>query len=183
MAGEKVDVRHFDLKQMEHFRDQEVHPVYLAAKKHREEGDGAHIRPLGDLVDGHTTPENPEQSTQLLRLGRIVKEPLVSGPTLIEGVKQAATTVDKLLGDQIDLFKELKQALTETIDEANKTKDKNLAAIDAQMLLQTLGEVYALTGGGGGPGTDDPDGGGERDDGDDKGGSGKGGSGKGDDGS
>jgi len=42
---------------------------------------------------------------------------------------------------------ELKAALTDTIDEANKTKDKNLDAIDAQTLLQTFEEVDALTSG------------------------------------
>ncbi|MFF4248086.1 type VII secretion system-associated protein [Streptomyces sp. NPDC001822] len=147
MAGEKADVKHFDLKQMEYFRDNEVQPVYTAAKKHREEGDGAHIRPLGHLVDGHTTPDNLAQDKQLLRIGRMVTEPLVSGPKLIAGIRTAAEAVDKLLGDQMDLFKELKEALTETIEEANKTKNKNLDAIDAQTLLQTFDEVDTLTSG------------------------------------
>ncbi|MFF5897287.1 type VII secretion system-associated protein [Streptomyces argenteolus] len=147
MAGEKADVKHFDLKQMENFRDNEVQPVYTAAKKHREDGDGAHIRPLGHLVDGHTTPDNLDQNKQLLRIGRMVTEPLVSGPKLIEGVRTAAEAIDKLLGDQMDLFKELKEALTETIEEAGKTKDKNLDAIDAQTLLQTFDEVDTLTSG------------------------------------
>ncbi|WP_329041249.1 type VII secretion system-associated protein [Streptomyces sp. NBC_00178] len=147
MAGEKADVKHFDLKQMEYFRDNEVQPVYSAAKKHKEDGDGAHIRPLGHLVDGHTTPDNLAQDKQLLRIGRMVTEPLVSGPKLIEGIRTAAVAVDKLLGDQMDLFKELKEALTETIEEANKTKNKNLDAIDAQTLLQTFDEVDTLTSG------------------------------------
>ncbi|MFI8006543.1 type VII secretion system-associated protein [Streptomyces sp. NPDC086010] len=147
MAGEKADVKHFDLKQMEYFRDNEVQPVYTAAKKHKEDGDGAHIRPLGHLVDGHTTPDNLAQDKQLLRIGRMVTEPLVSGPKLIEGIRTAAVAVDKLLGDQMDLFKELKEALTDTIEEANKTKNKNLDAIDAQTLLQTFDEVDTLTSG------------------------------------
>ncbi|MFD5571700.1 type VII secretion system-associated protein [Streptomyces cadmiisoli] len=147
MAGEKADVKHFDLKQMENFRDNEVQPVYLAAKKHREDGDGAHIRPLGHLVDGHTTPENLAQDKQLLRIGRMVAEPLVSGPKLIEGIRTAAVAIDNLLGDQMELFKELKEALTETIDEANRTRGKNLNAIDAQTLLQTFDEVDVLTSG------------------------------------
>ncbi len=147
MAGEKADVKHFDLKQMENFRDHEVQPVYTAAKKHREDGDGAHIRPLGHLIDGHTTPDNLDQDKQLLRIGKMVTEPLVSGPKLIEGIRTAAEAVDKLLGDQMELFKELQEALTETIEEANKTKDKNLSAIDAQTLLQTFDEVDTLTSG------------------------------------
>lgn len=147
MAGEKADVKHFDLKQMENFRDNEVQPVYTAAKKHREDGDGAHIRPLGHLVDGHTTPDNLSQDKQLLRIGKMVTDPLVSGPKLVEGVRTAAEAIDKLLGDQMDLFKELKEALTDTIEEANKTKDKNLDAIDAQTLLQTFDEVDTLTSG------------------------------------
>ncbi|MEV0936950.1 type VII secretion system-associated protein [Streptomyces phaeochromogenes] len=147
MAGEKADVKHFDLKQMENFRDNEVQPVYTAAKKHREEGDGSTIRPLGHLVDGHTTPDNLDQDKQLLRIGKMVAEPLVSGPKLIEGVRTAAEAIDKLLGDQMDLFKELKEALSDTIEEANKTKNKNLDAIDAQTLLQTFEEVDTLTAG------------------------------------
>ncbi|MEU1126224.1 type VII secretion system-associated protein [Streptomyces sp. NPDC005899] len=147
MAGEKADVKHFDLKQMENFRDNEVQPVYTAAKKHREDGDGSHIRPLGHLVDGHTTPDNLAQGQQLLRIGKMATEPLVSGPKLIEGIRTAAEALDKLLGDQMDLFKELKEALTDTIEEANKTKDKNLDAIDAQTLLQTFDEVDTLTSG------------------------------------
>jgi hypothetical protein len=147
MAGDKADVRHFDLKQMENFRDNEVQPVYTAAKKHREQGDGSHIRPLGQLIDGHTTPGNLAQDKQLLRIGKMVTDPLVSGPKLIEDIRTAAEAVDKLLGDQMDLFKELKEALTDTIDEANKTKDKNLDAIDAQTLLQTFEEVDTLTSG------------------------------------
>lgn len=151
MAGEKADVRHFDLKQMENFRDNEVQPVHTAAKKHREDGDGAHIRPLGHLIDGHTTPDNLGQDTQLLRIGNMVTEPLVSGPKLIAGVRAAAEAVDKLLGDQMDLFQELGEAITDTIEEANRTKDKNLDAIDAQTLLQTFDEVDTLTAGGSGP--------------------------------
>ncbi|MGW0332699.1 type VII secretion system-associated protein [Streptomyces sp. NPDC003011] len=154
MAGEKADVKHFDLKQMENFRDNEVQPVHTAAKKHREVGDGSHIRPLGHLIDGHTTPENLAQDKQLLRIGKMVTDPLVSGPKLIEDVRAAAESIDKLLGDQMELFKELKEALTETIDAANKTKEKNLDAIDAQTLLTTLDEVDTLTAGGTG-GTDD----------------------------
>ncbi|MFI5674187.1 type VII secretion system-associated protein [Streptomyces cellulosae] len=154
MAGEKADVKHFDLKQMENFRDNEVQPVYTAAKKHREEGDGSTIRPLGKLIDGHTTPGNLAQNKQLLRIGKMVTEPLVSGPTLIKDITTAATAIDKLLGDQMELFKELKEALSETIEEANKTKNKNLEAIDAQTLLQTFEEVDAFTAGGG-EGNDD----------------------------
>lgn len=148
MAGEKVDIKQLDLKQMENFRDNEVQSVYLAAQKHREQGDGQHIRPLGHLIDGHTTPDNLAQDKQLLRLGKMVSEPMVSGPKLIEGVRTAAVAVDKLLGAQMKLFAELKEALTETIDGASKTKEKNLSAIDAQTLLQTFYEVDALTSGG-----------------------------------
>ncbi|GAB2940638.1 type VII secretion system-associated protein [Streptomyces heilongjiangensis] len=155
--AEKADVSHFDLKQMENFRDFEVEPVYKAAKKHREVGDdSAGIRPLGHLVDGHTTPGNLDQSKQLLRIGRMVTEPLVSGPSLIADVRTAAEAIDKLLGDQMALFKELKEALTETIEKANKTKNKNLDAIDAQTLLQTFDEVDELTAGGTGE-TDEED--------------------------
>lgn len=74
-------------------------------------------------------------------------ETLVSGPKLVESVKTVATSLDKLLGDQMELFKELKEALTDTIEEANKTKNKNLDAIDAQTLLQTFEEVDTLTSG------------------------------------
>lgn len=155
MAGEKADVKHFDLKQMENFRDNEVQPVYTAAKKHREEGDGSTIRPLGQLVDGHTTAENLDQDKQLLRIGKMVTEPLVSGPKLVEGVRAAAESIDKLLGDQMELFKELKEALSDTIDEAGKTKDKNLSAIEAQTLLQTFEEVDTLTAGTSGEPEDD----------------------------
>ncbi|EGX56729.1 hypothetical protein SZN_26381 [Streptomyces zinciresistens K42] len=147
MAGDKADVKRFDLKQMENFRDNEVQPVYTAAKKHREQGDGAGIRPLGALIDGQTTPDNLAQDKQLLRIGRMVTEPLVSGPKLIEDIRTVATAIDKLLGDQMGLFKELKDALTDTIEEANKTKNKNLDAIDAQTLLQTFEEVDTLTAG------------------------------------
>ncbi|RPK81295.1 MULTISPECIES: type VII secretion system-associated protein [Streptomyces] len=151
MAGEKADVKHFDLKQMENFRDNEVHPVYTKAKQHREDGSGeegeAHIRPLGQLIKGYTTPDNLGQDQQILRLGLMNTEKLISGPTLIESVTTAATALDKLLGDQMDLFKELKEALTDTIEEAEKTKNKNLDAIDAQTLLQTFEEVDTLTSG------------------------------------
>jgi hypothetical protein len=147
MAGEKADVKHFDLKQMENFRDNEVQPMYTAAKKHREGSEESDVRPLGDLVDGHTTSDNLAQDQQLLRLGKMTTATLVSGPKLIEGVRTAAEALDKLLGDQMDLFKEMQEALTDTIDEANKTKDKNLDAIDAQTLLQTFEEVDTLTSG------------------------------------
>jgi hypothetical protein len=147
MAGEKADVKHFDLKQMENFRDNEVQPVYTKAKKHREDGEAPNIRPLGDLVDGHTSPDNLVQDQQLLRIGKMATEALVSGPKLVEGVRTAAEAIDKLLGDQMELFKELQEALTDTIEEANKTKNKNLDAIDAQTLLQTFDEVDTLTSG------------------------------------
>ncbi|NEB36291.1 type VII secretion system-associated protein [Streptomyces sp. SID14515] len=151
MAGEKADVKHFDLKQMENFRDNEVHPVYTKAKQHREDGSGeegdGRIRPLGELIGGYTTADNLDQDRQLLRIGRMNTEKLISGPELVENVRLVAESIDKLLGDQMELFKELKEALTETIEEANKTKNKNLDAIDAQTLLQTFDEVDTLTSG------------------------------------
>ncbi|MFD3649774.1 type VII secretion system-associated protein [Streptomyces cyaneofuscatus] len=150
MAGEHADVKHFDLKQMENFRDNEVHPVYTSAKKRKEEGEGigdSRIRPLSELIGGYTSADNLDQESQLLRLGLMNREKLISGPTLVESVKSVATSLDKLLGDQMELFKELKEALTETIEEANKTKNKNLDAIDAQTLLQTFEEVDTLTSG------------------------------------
>ncbi|MGW9301401.1 MULTISPECIES: type VII secretion system-associated protein [Streptomyces] len=146
MAGEHADVKHFDLKQMENFRDNEVHPVYTKAKKHKEEGEDG-TRPLSELIGGYTTPDNLDQESQILRLGLIGREKMISGPTLVESVKSVATSLDKLLGDQMELFKELKEALTDTIEEANKTKNKNLDAIDAQTLLQTFEEVDTLTSG------------------------------------
>lgn len=155
MAGEKADVRHFDLKQMENFRDNEVHPAYTAAKKHREEGtDG--IRPLDQLIRGYITAENDDKNAQILRIGPMISKSDVSGPELIEEIKAAATAIDKLLGDQMELFKELKEALTETIEEANKTKDKNIDAIDAQTLLTTLEEVDTLIAGSTGGTTNNP---------------------------
>ncbi|MFJ8885633.1 type VII secretion system-associated protein [Streptomyces sp. NPDC102402] len=147
MAGDRADVKHFDLKQMENFRDNEVHPVYTAAKKHREDGNGPDTRPLGDLIDGHTTAENLDQDQQLLRIGKMATDKLVSGPALLADIRTAATAIDKLLGDQMKLFKELKEALSETIDDANETKNKNLDAIDAQTLLQNFEEVDTLTSG------------------------------------
>ncbi|MFF1699707.1 type VII secretion system-associated protein [Streptomyces sp. NPDC058257] len=158
MAGEKADVKHFNLKQMENFRDNEVHPIYVAAKKHREEGT-SDARTLGELLEGYTTDDNLDQEKQLLRIGQMATKPLVSGPKLLAGIRTAADAIDKLLGDQKDLFEELKAALTDTIDEANKTKDKNLEAIDAETLLQSFEEVDTLTSGStgttGGAGGDD----------------------------
>ncbi|MER5891226.1 type VII secretion system-associated protein [Streptomyces sp. NPDC001941] len=148
MAEDKADVKHFDLKQMENFRDHEVQPVHDQAKLHREGSDKVHVKPLHELLDGHVTEGNLAQDKQLLRLGKMVTDPLVSAPKLIENVKTAATTLDKLLVDQMKLFKEMKEALTETIEEANKTKNKNLDAIEAETLLQTFDEVDALTSGG-----------------------------------
>ncbi|MGW6026508.1 type VII secretion system-associated protein [Streptomyces sp. NPDC055099] len=156
MAGEKADVRHFNLKEMENFRDNEVQEVYKLAKTHREDGSKADVRTLGELLDGHVTESNLEQNQQLLRIGKMVTGPLVSGPKLVEGVTTAATALDKLLGDQIELFKELKEALTDTIDEAGKTKDKNLDAIDAKTLLQSFEDVDTLTAGSSG-GSDSSD--------------------------
>lgn len=147
MAGEKADVRFFNFKQMENFRDNEVVPVRTAAKKHREQGDGHHIRPLAHLYDGHTTPEVPNKAHQVLRIGPMAVTDLVSGPILIANVTVAAKAIDKLLGDQMELFKEFQEALTETINSARKTKNENVDAIDAQTLLQTFDEVDSLTAG------------------------------------
>ncbi|GBQ02222.1 type VII secretion system-associated protein [Streptomyces spongiicola] len=143
MAQGEADVRHFDLKQMERFRDGEVQPVHEAAKRHHTKGVEG-VRPLGHLLDGHITAENLDQKQQILHIGKMVIEDLVSGPKLIEDVRTAAEALDKLLGDQVDLFKELMAALTETIEKAAETKENNLDAIDAQTLLQTLEDVDAL---------------------------------------
>ncbi|MFY0513357.1 type VII secretion system-associated protein [Streptomyces anulatus] len=151
--AEKADVKHFDLKQMENFRDLEVEPVRKDAKVTREDTPDSGIRPLGDLVAGYTTPENPKKADQILRIGHIGRgdhEDPISGKTLLTAITASATKIDELLGEQMTLFKELKEALTETIEEANKTKEKNLDAIDAQTLLQTFDEVDALTVGGSG---------------------------------
>ncbi|MGW6057938.1 type VII secretion system-associated protein [Streptomyces sp. NPDC055189] len=156
MAGEKADVKHFNLKEMENFRDNEVQAVYKAAKTHREDGSKAGVRTLEELIEGKTTDSNLVQDRQLLRIGPMLAGPLVSGPKLVKGVSDAATALDKLLGDQIKLFEELKEALTDTIDEANKTKDKNLEAIDAKTLLQSFEDVDTLTAGSSG-GSDSSD--------------------------
>ncbi|WP_097870763.1 type VII secretion system-associated protein [Streptomyces sp. rh34] len=151
MAGEKADVKHFDLKQMENFRDLEVEPVRRSAKVHQEDTSAEGVRPLGDLVAGYTTAENSKKDQQILRIGKMGRGEdgdLVSGKTMLTAITTAATGIDKLLLDQVALFKELKEALTETIEEANKTKEKNIDAIDAQTLLQSFDEVDAFTVGG-----------------------------------
>jgi hypothetical protein len=151
MAGEKADVKHFDLKQMENFRDLEVEPVRRDAKVHQEDTSAAGVRPLGDLVAGYTTADNSKKDQQILRIGKIGRGEdgdLVSGKTMLTAITTAATGIDKLLLDQVALFKELKEALTETIEEANNTKEKNIDAIDARTLLQSFDEVDAFTVGG-----------------------------------
>ncbi|MEU7331239.1 hypothetical protein ABZ668_22065, partial [Streptomyces parvus] len=40
VTAEAPSAAAFDLKQMENFRDNEVHPVYTKAKKHKEDGEG-----------------------------------------------------------------------------------------------------------------------------------------------
>ncbi|AOW86831.1 type VII secretion system-associated protein [Streptomyces olivaceus] len=150
MADNPTDIKHFDLSAMENFRDYEVDRAYKDAKRHREGGGDGDPRTLGDLIDGHTTEDNLDQSQQLLRIGKMASDGRVSGPKLLEGVREAATALDKLLGDQIDLYKELQDALTDTIEGAQKTQAKNLDAIDAQTLLQHFDEVDTLTAGGSG---------------------------------
>ncbi|MGA5327933.1 type VII secretion system-associated protein [Streptomyces griseoincarnatus] len=152
MADNPTDIKHFDLSAMANFRDYEVDRAHKSAKRHREGGGDGDPRPLGDLVDGHTTEDNLDQNQQLLRIGKMATDPLVSGPKLLEGVREAATALDTLLGDQIDLYKELREALTETIEGAEKTQADNLDAIDAQTLLQHFDEVDTLTAGGSGGG-------------------------------
>ncbi|CAL9441508.1 type VII secretion system-associated protein [Streptomyces sp. enrichment culture] len=155
MADNPTDIKHFDLSAMENFRDYEVDRASKDAKRHREGGGEGDPRTLGDLIDGHTTEANLDQNQQLLRIGKMASEGLVSGPKLLEGVREAATALDKLLGDQVELYKELQDALTDTIEEAKKTQAKNLDAIDAQTLLQHFDEVDALTAGSSGAGTSD----------------------------
>ncbi|CAL9436574.1 type VII secretion system-associated protein [Streptomyces sp. enrichment culture] len=155
MADNPTDIKHFDLSAMENFRDYEVDRAYKDAKRHREGGGEGDPRTLGDLVDGHTTADNLDQNQQLLRIGKMATDGRISGPKLLEGVREAATALDKLLGDQIDLYKELQDALTDTIEGARKTQAKNLDAIDAQTLLQHFDEVDTLTAGGSGEGESD----------------------------
>ncbi|KOX51779.1 type VII secretion system-associated protein [Streptomyces sp. NRRL F-7442] len=155
MADNPTDIKHFDLSAMENFRDYEVDRAYKDAKRHRQGGGEGAPRTLGDLVDGHTTEDNLDQSQQLLRIGKMASDGRISGPKLLEGVREAATALDKLLGDQIDLYKELQDALTDTIEGARKTQAKNLDAIDAQTLLQHFDEVDTLTAGGDGAGDSD----------------------------
>ncbi|AIV36622.1 type VII secretion system-associated protein [Streptomyces coelicoflavus] len=155
MADNPTDIKHFDLSAMENFRDYEVDRAYKDAKRHREGGGEGDPRTLGDLVDGHTTADNLDQNQQLLRIGKMATDGRISGPKLLEGVREAATALDKLLGDQIDLYKELQDALTDTIEGARKTQAKNLDAIDAQTLLQHFDEVDTLTAGGSGEGDSD----------------------------
>ncbi|MER7311391.1 type VII secretion system-associated protein [Streptomyces halstedii] len=135
-----ADLTHLDLKQLQAFRDVDVEDASKSAHRYRkEEVDG--IRPLGHIVNGHTTTENPDKNQQVLRIGKMTTDDLVSGPTLIQSITTAATSIDTLLGDQETFFKELKAALQETIDTMNKTKQTNLDSIDAQTLLQLFSEV------------------------------------------
>jgi len=135
-----ADLTHLDLKQLQSFRDHEVDNALAGARRHRNDNNDG-IRPLGDLIDGHTTAQNLDKSQQLLHVGHMATGDLVSGPALIEDVKSVATSIDKLLGDQEKLFEDLMEALQDTIDKMNKTNQDNLDSIDAQTLLQIFEDV------------------------------------------
>jgi len=154
------DLTHLDLKELQSFHDHEADDALKAARSYRN--DDAHgVRPLGHLVDGHKTPDNLAEDQQLLRIGDMATKTLVSGPTLLDDVKTAATAIDKLLADQETFFTDLKDALQQTIDKMKKTNQQNLDAIDAQTLLQIFSDVDTDTSGqsgstdstGGGTGT------------------------------
>ncbi|MGY0021411.1 type VII secretion system-associated protein [Streptomyces sp. YJ-C3] len=135
-----ADLTHLDLKQLQKFRDEDVEQALKSAGTYRDkEVDG--IRPLRDLTDGHTTEGNPDKGQQILHIGKMTTEDLVSGPSLIKDITTAATTIDKLLGDQETLFKDLKDALQDTLDKMSKTHQSNLDSIDAQTLLQLFEDV------------------------------------------
>ncbi|GAA2914655.1 type VII secretion system-associated protein [Streptomyces mexicanus] len=140
------DLTHLDLKELQSFHDHEADDALKAARSYRN--DDAHgVRPLGHLVDGHNTPDNLAQDQQLLRIGDMATKTLVSGPTLLDDVKTAATAIDKLLADQETFFTDLKDALQQTIDKMKKTNQQNLDAIDAQTLLQIFSDVDTDTSG------------------------------------
>ncbi|MEU0101438.1 type VII secretion system-associated protein [Streptomyces sp. NPDC006267] len=148
-----ADLTHLDLKQLQMFHDEDVATALKTARTYRDETvDG--IRPLGDIVDGHTTPENPDKAQQVLRIGLMAGGDLVSGQSLIQSITTAATAIDTLLGEQEVFFKELKEALQDTLDKMAETKQTNLDSIDAQTLLQLFSEVdtgvVGSTSGGGG---------------------------------
>lgn len=144
-----ADLTHLDKKQLQQFRDVDVEDVRKKAVKHRDEEDSG-IRPLGHLVDGHTTADNTDKAQQVLHIGNMSRDPDVSGPTLIENITTVAKSIDKLLGDQEKLFEEMQEALQDTLDKMSKTQQDNLDAIDAQSLLQIFSDVDTATSGSGG---------------------------------
>ncbi|MDQ0988458.1 type VII secretion system-associated protein [Streptomyces sp. V2I9] len=136
-----ADRTFFDVKKLESFRDTEVTTAHKAADTYRNHEDKGGIRPLSQLIDKRTTPQNLNKTQQILRLGNMLTSDLVSAQTLVANITTAGTAIDKLLGDQITLFREMKEALQDTVDKMKKTNQDNLNAIDAQALLQLFSEV------------------------------------------
>ncbi|MFB7054891.1 type VII secretion system-associated protein [Streptomyces vinaceus] len=134
------DFTHLDSASLTAFADHDLASFISALTAIRKDAEGSGIQALKSILDGRTTPETLQQNS-VLAIGLMAGGDQVHGQSLIAAIKAAAESVDTVLGDQQDLFKDIDRDLRDTIRTLLATQGSSLNSISAADFLDAFADV------------------------------------------
>lgn len=145
MADNKQPPTQLDKAWLENFRKVDLADFRKALKTVTENGTGGHAIPSMKALKGDDdgVPGLPFGTPVPLAIGNLATDEGTHGKALREAVVDMVTTLDGILESHITLFKDIDDALGETIDRLFKTQGESLAAVDGQKFVDIWEDVDA----------------------------------------
>lgn len=145
MADNKQPPTQLDKAWLENFRKVDLADFRKALKTVTENGTGDHPIPSMKALKGDDdgVPGLPFGTPVPLAIGNLAEDEGTHGKAVKGAVVEMVTTLDGILGDHITLFKDIDDALEETIDRLFKTQGESLAAVDGQKFVDIWEDVDA----------------------------------------
>ncbi|MER6138738.1 type VII secretion system-associated protein [Streptomyces sparsogenes] len=145
MADSKQPPTQLDKQWLENFRKVDLADFRKALKTVSENGTGDHVIPSMKALKGEDdgVPGLPFGTPVPLAIGNLAKDEGTHGQAVNDAVVEMVTTLDGIIESHLTLFKDIDDALEDTIDSLFKTQGDNLAAIEGQKFVDIFEDVDA----------------------------------------
>ncbi|MFI0778979.1 type VII secretion system-associated protein [Streptomyces sp. NPDC021212] len=145
MADSNQPVTQLDKAWLENFRKVDLADFRKALKTVTENGTGDQPIPSMKALKGDDegVPGLPFGTPVPLAIGNLAEDAGTHGKAVKGAVVEMVTTLDGILENHLTLFKDIDDALGETIDSLFKTQGESLAAVDGQKFVDIWEDVDA----------------------------------------
>ncbi|MEU1662352.1 type VII secretion system-associated protein [Streptomyces sparsogenes] len=145
MADKKQPPTQLNKEWLENFRKVDLADFRKSLKTVSENSTATPVIPSMKALKGEDdgVPGLPFGTPVPLAIGNLAKDEGTHGQAVNEAVVELVTALDGILESHLTLFKDIDDALEETIDSLFKTQGESLDAIDGQKFVDIFEDVDA----------------------------------------